>query len=819
MKKVLLKIDGMTCSACSSGLEKYLNKQDGIISATVNLVMNNASVEYDEKKLDIPQIEKFIQKAGFESLGIDNLQKEEKKKSREKYKLWSFTAIAIITLYVAMGSMVGLPEIPILSMHNYPINYAIALLVFSIIAIIMGWGILKNGYKNLVHKTPNMDTLVGMGVLSSFIYSVYGTYMIIKGHHEYAHNLYFESAVIILFFIHIGRYVEARNKDKTKEAIQSLMMITPNKATIIKDGNEKEVTLDEIIKGDTVVCKPGEKIAVDGEVIDGTTHIDESFVTGESTPAKKEVGSKVIAGSINYEGTIKYKAEKIGKESTVSEIVRMVVEATNTKAPIAKISDKISGYFVPTIIILAFVSAIVWLIIGETFAFAINVFISILVVACPCSLGLATPLAIVVSSGVASKEGILIKNSESLENAHKVKTVVFDKTGTLTKGKLSVSKMFNYTEIRTEDNSNNETKAEPISEQLTKGSNSKSAKTIEQVPEQSKTDSEIIKIVASIENKSEHPIARGIVNYATEKNIKLAEVENFKNIAGYGISAEYDGNKYLIGNSKLMKENNVDIESKLQDEEELEANGNSILFVAESRKEEMTVTKLTAKATEKIGNKMDDEIEKLQTSQDKIIVTKNNKEEKFSLIALIGVKDVIKDSVKDVVEKLQKQKVSIVMLTGDNEKTAKAIANSIGITEVIANVLPKEKAEKIKELKQNGLVMMCGDGINDSVSLVTADIGVAVGSGTDIAMDSSDVVLMKDDLEKIPELMKISKKTIRNIKQNLFWAFFYNLCMIPIAIGVLSPFGITMNPMFASLAMTLSSITVTVNSLRLRKMK
>lgn len=819
MKKVLLKIDGMTCSACSSGLEKYLNKQDGIISATVNLVMNNASVEYDEKKLDIPQIEKFIQKAGFESLGIDNLQKEEKKKSREKYKLWSFTAIAIITLYVAMGSMVGLPEIPILSMHNYPINYAIALLVFSIIAIIMGWGILKNGYKNLVHKTPNMDTLVGMGVLSSFIYSVYGTYMIIKGHHEYAHNLYFESAVIILFFIHIGRYVEARNKDKTKEAIQSLMMITPNKATIIKDGNEKEVTLDEIIKGDTVVCKPGEKIAVDGEVIDGTTHIDESFVTGESTPAKKEVGSKVIAGSINYEGTIKYKAEKIGKESTVSEIVRMVVEATNTKAPIAKIADKISGYFVPTIIILAFVSAIVWLIIGETFAFAINVFISILVVACPCSLGLATPLAIVVSSGVASKEGILIKNSESLENAHKVKTVVFDKTGTLTKGKLSVSKMFNYTEIRTEDNSNNETKAEPISEQLTKGSNSKSAKTIEQVPEQSKTDSEIIKIVASIENKSEHPIARGIVNYATEKNIKLAEVENFKNIAGYGISAEYDGNKYLIGNSKLMKENNVDIESKLQDEEELEANGNSILFVAESRKEEMTVTKLTAKATEKIGNKMDDEIEKLQTSQDKIIVTKNNKEEKFSLIALIGVKDVIKDSVKDVVEKLQKQKVSIVMLTGDNEKTAKAIANSIGITEVIANVLPKEKAEKIKELKQNGLVMMCGDGINDSVSLVTADIGVAVGSGTDIAMDSSDVVLMKDDLEKIPELMKISKKTIRNIKQNLFWAFFYNLCMIPVAIGVLSPFGITMNPMFASLAMTLSSITVTVNSLRLKKMK
>lgn len=768
MKKVLLKIDGMTCSACSSGLEKYLNKQDGIINATVNLVMNNASVEYDEKKLDIPQIEKFVQKAGFESLGIDNLQKEEKKKSREKYKLWGFTAIAIVTLYIAMGHMIGLPEIPLLSMQNYPINYTLALLILSVIAIIMGWDILKNGYKNLIHKTPNMDTLVGLGVLSSFLYSLYGTYMIFTGHHEYVHNLYFESAVIILFFIHIGRYVEARNKDKTKEAIQSLMMITPNKATIIRDGKEKEVTLDEIVKGDTVICKPGEKIAVDGEVIDGATHIDESFVTGESTPSKKEIGSKVIAGSINYEGVIKYKAEKIGKESTVSEIVRMVVEATNTKAPMAKIADKISGYFVPAIMIIAVLSAIVWLIIGQTPAFAINVFITVLVVACPCSLGLATPLAIVVSSGVASKEGILIKNSESLENAHKVKTVVFDKTGTLTKGKLSVSKLFNYTENSLDDESKKKTLE-------------KSSEDLEEVVELSKTDAEIIKIVASIENKSEHPIARGIVNFATENKIELDEIENFKNIAGYGVSAEYKGNKYLIGNSKFMKENNVSIEDKLQDEEELESEGNSILFVAEANKE------------------------------------KANTSVEYKLIALMGVKDVIKDSARDVVEKLHKQNINVVMLTGDNEKTAKAIADSIGITEVIANVLPKEKAEKIKELKQKGLVMMCGDGINDSVSLVTADIGVAVGSGTDIAMNSSDVVLIKDNLEKIPELMDISKRTIRNIKQNLFWAFFYNACMIPIAIGVLSPFGITMNPMFASLAMTLSSITVTLNSLRLRK--
>ncbi len=732
MKKVLLKIDGMTCSACSSGLEKYLNKQDGVINASVNLVMNNASIEYDDKKLKIEDLEKFVGKAGFESLGIDNFAKEQKKKGKEKYKLIGFTVIAILTLYIAMGHMIGLPNIPFLDMHMYPINYTIALLVLSLTSIYLGRDILKNGYKNLIHKTPNMDTLVGLGVISSFIYSVYGTYMIFKGNAEYVQNLYYESTVIILFFINIGRYVETRNKDKTKEAIQSLMMITPNKATLIVDGKEKEVTLDEIHKGDIVKCRPGEKIAVDGEVVNGTTHIDESFVTGESVPSKKEVGSKVIAGSINYEGTIEYKAEKIGRDSTVSEIVRMVVEATNTKAPIAKIADKISGYFVPAIIIIAIVSAIVWAILGKEMSFIINTFITVLVVACPCSLGLATPLAIVVSSGTASKKGILIKNSESLENAHKAKTIVFDKTGTLTNGKLSVNKIYNYSDL---------------------------------------LDDDIIKVVASIENKSEHPIARGIVDYAKNKNIELLEANGFKNISGYGIYAKLNEKEYYIGNAKLMKEQNIDIEEKLKAEEELEKDGNSILFVAESGK----------------------------------------------LIALIGVKDTIRDNVKEVIAKLKEQGKRVVMLTGDNENTAKSIAELIGITNVIANVLPKQKAEKIQELKKDGLVMMCGDGINDSVSLVTADIGVAVGNGTDIAIDSSDVVLMKGNLERINDLIHISKRTIRNIKQNLFWAFFYNICMIPIAIEVLSPFGITMNPMFASIAMTLSSITVTLNSLRLRK--
>ena len=731
MKKVLLKIDGMTCSACSSGLEKFLNKQDGIETASVNLIMNNASIEYDDSKLTLEQVEKFVDKAGFTSLGIDNLEKEEKKKSNEKYRLIGISAISILILYISMSHMTGLPVIPFLNMMTHAINYAILLLVLTIIVLWMGRDILKNGYKNLIHKTPNMDTLVMIGVMASFIYSVYGTIRICKGNAMYVESLYYESSAIVIFFIKIGKYIESKNKDKTKEALQQLMSITPNHATIIRGGNEETVTLDEIQKGDIVICKQGEKIAGDGEVVEGTTHINESFITGESVPVKREKGSKVIAGSINYEGTIKYKAEKIGKESTVSEIVRLVVEATNTKAPIAKVADTISGYFVPTIIVIAMLAFIVWFSITKNVAIAINIFVTILVVACPCSLGLATPLAIVIASGNASKKGILVKTSEALENAHKVKTICFDKTGTLTKGELTISKIYNYSNL---------------------------------------SENEIIKLVASIENKSEHPIARAIVNETKNKKIDLEEITDFKAILGYGVSAMIKENQYLIGNKKLMTENNITV-SQEQDELDLVSDGNSILFIAENQ----------------------------------------------NLVALIGVKDVLKDESIDIVKKLQKRNIEVVMLTGDNEKTAKAIAKQIGVDKVIANVLPKQKAEEIKKLKEKGLVMMCGDGINDSVSLVTADIGVSVSSGTDIAMDSSNVVLMNDNLEKIEDLLSISQKTIRNIKQNLFWAFFYNICMIPIACGVLEPLGIVMNPMIAAFAMTISSLTVILNALRLKQ--
>ena len=686
MKKVLLKIDGMTCSACSTGLEKYLNKQDGIKQATVNLIMNNANIEYDDRKLNLEQIEKFVEKAGFLSLGIDNFEKEEKKKTNEKYKLLAITVISILVLYISMSHMVGLPVIPFLNMMIYPVNYAISLFILTTIVLILGKDILRNGYKNLIHKTPNMDTLVMIGVLASYIYSIYGTIQILKGHAMHVEELYYESAAIVIFFIEIGRYIENKNKDKTKEALQQLMTITPNNAVILKDGKEITVTLDEIQKGDIVICKPGEKIAVDGEVVEGTTHINESFITGESVPVKRKKGSKVIAGSINYEGTIKYKAEKIGKESTVSEIVRLVTQATSTKAPIAKIADTISGYFVPVVLIIAFLAFCIWMLISKNFATAINIFVSILVVACPCSLGLATPLAIVIASGNASKKGILVKTSETLENAHKVKTICFDKTGTLTKGELSIYKLYNYSNI---------------------------------------DKKEILKIVASIENKSEHPIARAIVKKAQDEKIKLEEIKEFKAIPGFGVEAIIEsGEKYLIGNKKLMLENNIKIENE-KDEQELVSDGNSILFVSS-----------------------------------------NNK-----IVALIGVKDILKENVKGVIKKLKQRKIKLVMLTGDNEKTAEIIAKEIGIEKVISNVTPKEKAEQIKKLKEDGIVMMCGDGINDSVSLVTADIGVSVSSGTDIAMDSSQVVLMSDNLEKIDDLIDISKKTIRNIKQNLFWPF------------------------------------------------
>ena len=734
MRKIILSIEGMTCSACSNGLEKYINKQNGVYNASVNLVMANATIEYDEKILSQEKLEEFVKKAGFKSLGEFKEIKLEKKGKQEKIKFIIFTVLAIILMYISMGPMVGLLNIEVLNIHTNTINYSVTLLVLTLAFFAYGSDILKNGYKNLIHKTPNMDTLVTIGVLSSFLYSLYSMYMIFKGNYNYAHNLYFESTAIVIYFIKLGRYIDGISKDKTKEAIQKLVEITPNKAIIKKDGVEKEVTLDEIKKGDIVIARPGEKIAVDGEIIFGVTHLDEAFITGESKPTSKTIGNKVIAGSINYDGYIEYKAERIGRESTISEIVRLVVEASNTKAPIAKVADKVSGYFVPAVIIIAIVTFLFYLILGSDFGTALNIFVTVLVVACPCSLGLATPLAIVISEGTCARNGMLVKKSEILENAEKVDTIVFDKTGTLTYGTLKIAQVNIYKKIKEE---------------------------------------ELLQIVGSIENKSTHPIGKAFTDYMKDKNLEQLEVEDFENITGYGIMAKVKKKEYILGNSKMLEKYNIE-NNYVEDEQKLASNGNSIVYVAEDKQ----------------------------------------------IIGIIGVNDIVKENAKELITALNKNKIETVMLTGDNKETAEKIAKDIGITKVIANVLPSEKAKVIKELKnENRYVLMCGDGINDSPALASSDIGISVSSGTDIAMDSSDVILTKNNLMSIVNLVNISKRTIRNIKQNLFWAFFYNALMIPIACGLLKPIGISINPMIASLAMVLSSITVIINALRLRRIK
>ena len=733
MKKVVLSIDGMTCSACSNGLEKYLNKQNGIKSATVNLVMANALIEYDENILNLETLEKFVEEAGFKSLGIYNENSEKKQNKNEKVKFIIFSVLAVALMYISMGHMIGLPNFSFLDMHMNPLIYAGTLLALTIAFVVYGFDIIKSGCKNLIHKAPNMDTLVAMGVITSILYSIYGMYMIAKGHHEYVENLYFESAAIVIFFIKLGRYIDGISKDKTKEAIQKLVQITPKEAVIKVNGEEKKVTIDEIKKGDIVVSKPGERIAVDGEIITGKAHLDESFITGESKPTSKAEGSKVIAGSINYDGYIEYEAEKIGKESTISEIVRLVIEATNTKAPIAKVADTVSGYFVPAVILIAIITFIAYLILENTVATAINVFVTILVVACPCSLGLATPLAIVVSEGVCANNGILVKKSEILENAEKTTTVVFDKTGTLTYGKLKIAQIINYSKMQ---------------------------------------EKELMQIVGSLEKKSAHPIGKAFEDYLNENKIETLDVKDFKDVSGYGIIGKIAENEVILGNSKILEKYDI-TNSHKQDEEKLAKEGNSIIYVV-----------------------LNNEIS-----------------------AIIGVNDIVRENSKEVISKLNKNKIETVMLTGDNTQTAEKIAKEIGITTVISNVTPREKTEVVKKLKVEGkYVMMCGDGINDSPALASSNIGVSVNSGTDIAMDSSDVILTRNDLNSILNLINISKKTIRNIKQNLFWAFFYNSLMIPIAMGSFSKWGITINPMIASLAMVISSLTVTLNALRLKRL-
>lgn len=725
MNKIDLSIGGMSCSACSSGLEKYLNKKKGIVDASVNLVLAMATIKYEG--IGINDIERYIKEAGFESLGPYDLFKEKKNKNIKR-NLIIYSVLVLILLYVSMSHMIGLPTIDFLNMENHANNYSICLLVLTIPFMIYGLDIFKGGYKNLIHKTPNMDTLVSIGVLSSFIYSLFSSIMIILDKDMFVHNLYYESAGVVIYFIKLGRYIDSKSKEKTKDAIKSLVQITPMKALVKTKDGEKEVTIDEVKVGDILICKPGMKFAVDGIIVDGSTHADESFITGESKPNKKSINDKVVAGSLNIDGSVLYEAKAIGKNSTISEIVRLVVDASNTKAPIARFADKVSGYFVPSIILIAVITFASYLLLGKGINNSLVHFVNVLVVSCPCALGLATPLAIVVSEGVCAKNGILVKNSETLENSYKVNTIVFDKTGTLTYGNLKINKVNNYSDYK---------------------------------------DSELNIIISSLESKSSHPIASAFKN----EKLKLKEVTNYKNIDGVGLEGKIEDNKYYIGNARLFEK--LKIENNYSDDEkELTKDGNSILYVIENKK----------------------------------------------VIALVGVKDIIRDDAKKIINELNVSR-EVIMLTGDNEVTANVIAKELNINNVISNVLPSEKVKEIKNLMEENTVMMIGDGINDAPSLATSSIGVSIGSGTDIANDSSDVILMNDNLVNIVNLINISKSTIKIIKENLFWAFFYNICMIPIAIGLLSRFGINMNPMIAGLSMTLSSVTVMLNTLRLKRVK
>ena len=725
MKKIVLKIGGMTCSACSSGLEKYLNKQEGVKEATVNLVLSIATITYEN--ITVKDIERYIKEAGFTSLGEFKGIEDKITNKNDKIKLILLGLLIIFMMYISMGNMLNLPSIPYLN-HDYPLILSTTLLIITLVYLIYGLDIIKSGIKNLLHKMPNMDTLVMFSVIFSFLYSLYNYINILGGNNTLLHNLYFESTCMVIYFIKLGRVVEDSSKDKTKDAIRKLVQITPSYAVVKKNNKELKVTIDEVEVGDTLICKAGEKIAVDGIVTKGKTYVNESFITGESAPVLKEKGSTVIAGSISYDGLIEYKAKRIGRDSTISEIVKLVVESTNTKTKIQRIADKVSGIFVPVILIIAFLTFIIQLIIGLPLNEALIHMVTVLVVACPCALGLAVPLVVVVSNGICAKKGLFLRNSEVLEKARTIDTVVFDKTGTLTYGNLKIFKTYNYSNYK---------------------------------------DNDLINIVSNIEKNSSHPISTAF------KVKKKLVVTDFKTINGKGIKASVNNKEYYLGNNTLLKDLKIK-DSHEEDYNTLINNGCSIIYVIEEG----------------------------------------------IVIGLIGVKDIVRDNIKDVIKKFNDNNIEVIMLTGDNEVTAKIIAGELGITKVISNVLPKKKASTIKDLVSKGKkVIMVGDGINDAPALVNATIGISVNDGTDIAMDSADVILMNNDISNILDLIKISKKAYLIIKENLFWAFFYNLLMIPIAIGLLENYGISMSPMFASIAMTISSLTVVLNSLRLSKMK
>lgn len=743
MANKILDVDGMSCAACAKTIEKVTRKLDGVEESNVNFAAEKLSITFDDSKVSLLDIEKAVEKAGYRALdetqkSDDDKNKKEKEIQELKNRFIMSAVFAIPLLVIAMGPMIieslGSMLPPIIDPMMHTKIYALVQLVLVVPVIVIGRRYFSVGFKSLFRGNPNMDSLIAIGTCAAFLYSAVSVVQtIIDGR---SHHMYFESAGVILTLITLGKYFETLAKGKTSEAIKKLMELAPKTAKVIRNDSEVEINIDEVEVGDIIAVKPGEKIPVDGEIVHGNTSIDESMITGESIPIEKNVGDLVVGASINKNGFIKYKATKIGKDTVLGQIIKLVEEAQGSKAPIEKLADIIAGYFVPVVIILAFISSIAWYIHGESFVFAVTIFISVLVIACPCALGLATPTAIMVGTGKGAEYGVLIKSGIALESAHIIKTVVLDKTGTITDGKPKVTDI-------------------------------KPAKDID--------ENYLIKIAASCEKSSEHPLGESIVKEAENRKLEFEEVDYFKAIPGHGIEAKIKDKNILLGNRKLMQENNIALDFMEDLSHNIASQGKTPMYVSIDGK----------------------------------------------IAGIIAVADTVKKNSKKAIESLHSMGIEVVMITGDNKKTADAIAKQVGVDKTLAEVLPQDKANEIKKLQsENKKVAMVGDGINDAPALAQADIGMAIGSGTDVAIESADIVLMKSDLMDVVTAIDLSKKTIKNIKENLFWAFGYNSLGIPIAMGVLFIFGgPLLNPMIAALAMSFSSVSVLLNALRLKKFK
>ena len=742
IREVTIPIAGMTCSACSNAVQRALKKIDGVEDASVNFATEKAVIKYNADIVRISNLKNTIEKAGYTPLDLEVEEATDKEKDRREKEiktLWTkFILAAIFTIplfYISMGHMMGAPLPEIIDPQYNPLNFALAQLFLTIPVMLVGYKFYTIGFKTLFKGSPNMDSLIAIGTGAAFVYGLYAVAEIAKGNYDMAMDLYFESAGVIITLILLGKYLESVSKGKTSEAIKELMGLQPKTATVIQDGKEITLPIEEVELGDIILVKPGEKIPVDGKVVDGYTSVDESMLTGESIPVEKNKGDNVTGGSINKNGSIQFEATKVGKDTTLSQIIKLVEDAQGSKAPIAKMADIIAGYFVPTVIAIAIVSAGIWFITGKSLTFVLTIFISVLVIACPCALGLATPTAIMVGTGKGAEYGVLIKGGESLETTHKIQTVVFDKTGTITEGKPEVTDIITNSTISQE---------------------------------------ELLVLAASAEKGSEHPLGEAIVRSTEEKNLGLKQVDSFQAIPGHGIEVVIEGKKLFLGNKKLMVDKNINITLE-EDSHRLASEGKTPMYIA-----------------------MEEQ-----------------------LIGIIAVADVLKESSVKAIEQLHMMGIEVAMITGDNKRTAEAIAKEVGIDIVLAEVLPEEKANEIKKLQEQGKkVAMVGDGINDAPALAQADVGMAIGSGTDVAMESADIVLMRSDLMDVVTAIQLSKKTIKNIKENLFWAFGYNTLGIPVAAGLLYALGgPLMNPMFAAGAMALSSVSVVSNALRLRRFK